>query len=70
MRWLASQGCFSFDGVMVSGNMCVTKRLVLNLISRLFDPLGFLSPFIMARSYTGVPWHHNIVDTIVSLEPY
>ena len=47
IRWLANQDCFSFDGVTMPRDLCVTKRLVLSLISRLFDPLGFISPFIM-----------------------
>ena len=35
IHWLANQDCFSFDGVKMPRYLCVTKRLVLSLISRL-----------------------------------
>ena len=47
IRWFANQDCFSFDGVKIPRHLCVTKRLVLSLISRLFHPLGFITPFTM-----------------------
>ena len=47
MLWSASEDSFSFDGAVVPDDLCVTKRVVLSLISRLFDPLGLLSPFLM-----------------------
>ena len=47
MQWVPSKDCFMFEGMAVSGDICITKRIVLSLISRLFDPLGFLTPFIM-----------------------
>ena len=47
MKWLANEDCFSFDGIHIPENLLITKRVILSLISRLFDPLGFVSPFIM-----------------------
>ena len=47
IRWLAEQDCFSFDGVETPGGLCVTKRVVLSFIARLFDPLGLVTPFVM-----------------------
>ena len=47
MKWIASIDCFSFEGMMVPNDLRVTKRVILSFIARLFDPLGFLSPFIM-----------------------
>ncbi|XP_064648538.1 uncharacterized protein LOC135500816 [Lineus longissimus] len=49
MKWFALEDCFSFDGVetpSISELFC-SKRTVLSFTSRLFDPLGFLSPFVM-----------------------
>ena len=47
MQWTPSQDCFLFEGIEISADLCLTKRLVLSFISQLFDPLGFLTPFIM-----------------------
>ena len=49
MRWLASEDFFAFDGIEIPNDICITKRMVLSLISRLFDPLGFLAPFIITE---------------------
>ena len=47
MLWSACEDVFSFDGAVVLDDLWVTKRVVLSLISRLYDPLGLLSPFLM-----------------------
>ena len=47
MKWIASIDCFSFEGMLVPCDLRVTKRVILNSIARLFDPLGFLSLFFM-----------------------
>ena len=47
MQWTPSQDCFLFEGIEISDDLCLAKRLVLSFISQLFDPLGFLTPFIM-----------------------
>ena len=45
MKWTPESDVFSFDGVEVPPSLCLTKRTLLSLISRLFDPLGLLNPF-------------------------
>ena len=47
MRWSAQPDSFSFDCVSIPDGLIVTKRLVLSFIARLFDPLGFVTPFLM-----------------------
>ncbi len=47
MRWIASLDCFAFDGVTIPKDLCVTKRVILSFIARLFDPIGFATPFVM-----------------------
>ena len=47
MRWSPGTDAFSFDGIQVPSTLCLTKRGILSLISRLFDPLGLLNPFII-----------------------
>ena len=47
MRWSAQLDSFSFDCVSIPDGLIVTKRVVLSFIARLFDPLGFVTPFVM-----------------------
>ena len=39
---------YSFDGVDLPPNLIITKRIVLSCIARIFDPIGFLTPFTIA----------------------
>ena len=48
MRLLSSADCFSFDGVAISSQAVITKRVVLSHLARLYDPLGLLTPFTMS----------------------
>lgn len=48
IKWMAVCDSFSFNVVAVPEGACITKRLVLGCFSRLFDPLGFTAPFVMA----------------------
>ena len=49
MQWNLDKDCFSFAGLDIETplELISTKRAVLSCIARLFDPLGFISPFIM-----------------------
>ena len=61
MKWTPDTDVFSFDGVKVPSSLCLTKRSVLSLISRLFDPLGLLNPFsIRAKILFQSLWRENL----------
>ena len=45
--WIAKEVVFSFSSKQPGDNVQFTKRSFLSKIATLFDPLGFLCPFIM-----------------------
>lgn len=47
LRWNPDEDSFLFEGVALEQGLIVTKRVVLSLVARLFDPLGFLNPFVI-----------------------
>ena len=47
MKWLATSDAFSFSIASKPDGLCITKRIVLSYLSRLFDPLGIAAPYVM-----------------------
>ncbi|GFR99834.1 DUF1759 and Peptidase A17 and DUF1758 and RVT 1 d omain containing protein [Elysia marginata] len=47
ISWSTSEDCFLFETFPVGEGIQFTKRLVLGMIARIFDPLGFLNTFII-----------------------
>ena len=69
LRWLGTRDCFTFYGVLVPEGLCVTKRVVLSFKVCLFDPLGFLAPYVMTAKLMfqelwrlGVEWDVPVPD--------
>ena len=51
IKWMPASDCFSFEGIEIPVGLVFTKRVVLSLIARLFDPLGFAAPFVMTAKF-------------------
>ena len=71
IRWFALEDCLGFDSIAIPPGLVVTKRVVLSFIARLFDPLGFVNPFIMTLKCIfqelwklGLPWDDVIPDDL------
>ena len=47
MKWLATSDALSFSIASLPDGLCITKRIVLSYLSRLFDPLGIAAPYVM-----------------------
>ena len=47
VQWNPDGDTFSFEGLVLPPDVIPTKRVVLSCVARLFDPLGFVSPFTM-----------------------
>jgi len=49
LKWCNSRDTFSFDGINPDSSVEVvsTKRSILSVIAKIFDPLGLISPFVM-----------------------
>ena len=73
LKWNPVNDCFSFDCLTSPNEMIITKRLVLSFIARLFDPLGFLTPFSVKAKIIfqqlwvlGIEWDTCIPDSLAS----
>ena len=71
LQWHAKEDCFIFEGLELDSSLRVTKRLVLSLIARLFDPLGLLNPFTIGLKClfqdlwrSGQTWDQEVPDSI------
>ena len=71
LRWNPTADVFEFMGYPFPKDVVVTKRLVLSLLSRIFDPLGFLGPFTITAKIIfqelwklGVDWDEEIPDSL------
>ena len=47
LKWVKTEDCFAYDGIDVPCDIVTTKCAILSFLERLFDPLGFLNPFVM-----------------------
>ena len=48
VKWIPSEDCFSFVGIAIPLYTVVTKWVFLSCIARTYDPLGFITPFVMS----------------------
>ena len=48
LKWNHLNDEFLFEGLCIPDYLHITKRLILGIMARLFDPLGFLNPFMVA----------------------
>jgi hypothetical protein len=71
--WHPLEDCFTFEGVSIPSDLVITKRVVLSCIARLFDPMGFVAPFIMSAKCLfqelwtlGIPWDDEIPEELGS----
>ena len=48
MSWISSSDCFHFDCACIDNLPSkLTRRVILSVYSKIFDPLGFVQPFIL-----------------------
>ena len=71
LGWQSREDCFTFNGFEVDSTLRLTKRVVLSVIARLFDPLGFLNPFTIGLKCVfqdlwrqGTGWDEEIPEAI------
>ncbi|KAH9634892.1 hypothetical protein HF086_017191 [Spodoptera exigua] len=72
MRWNQSSDCFTYSWNL-SEKKNLTKRTLLSEISKLYDPLGFLSPFIIKTKLlfqkiwiSKITWDEPLCDELIN----
>ena len=70
VTWRPDLDTFTFVGDTLPADIVPTKRIVLSFIARLFDPLGFLSPYAMLAKFLfqelwerGATWDEPLQDS-------
>jgi hypothetical protein len=48
VQWVSTDDVFCFQTLSLPDGIVATKRLLLSVIARIYDPLGFLSPYVMS----------------------
>lgn len=71
--WSCDSDSFSFTGLEIPADLVVTKRVVLSVSARIFDPLGFLLPFTVTAKclfqklwLAGLEWDEEIPQELAS----
>jgi len=71
LGWNPDEDCFKFDGIALKPDLVITKRVVLSIIARFFDPLGLLNPFVVKLKILfqdlwklGVQWDREVPEEI------
>ena len=67
--WSASSDQFSFSAAPLVENIVLTKRKFLSKISALFDPLGFVTPYLVRKKIlmhevwiSGIDWDDQLSE--------
>ena len=70
IKWMALSDLFYFEGFNPNLSFCSTKRSVLSVLSRLYDPLGLICPFILkAKILFQIIWRQGYDwDELLSAE--
>ena len=70
--WSISSDQFSFSAAPLVEDIILTKRKFLSKISRLFDPLGFVTPFLIRAKIlmqevwiSGIDWIDQLPENII-----
>jgi len=51
IQWNPETDEFHFNGIGMPTAIVVTKRLVLSSIANIYDPLGFIQPFVITAKF-------------------